>query len=150
MKEEETYPIVKKYIEDMKLIYEGICNKNKTYIHKATKQKIPVGAEVPVPTVFTAKVYIDHRGHNGNGYNLWIECKGSNCGLSKIEEGFIRTCHAVFYGGGDGLLCVPHDQIQMIKDHEDFFKTIAQKISASKNGRVGILDVETKESWFYN
>lgn len=148
MKEEETYPLVKRYILNKKLEYMGICNKNKKITSKFNGEQIPVGAEVPVPTIFKEKVYIDHRGHN-NGYNLWIECKGSNHGLSKILEGFIRVCYAVSNGAGDGLLCVPHDRIQMIQDNEQFFRDHAQKQSVSKNGRVGILDIQQGKEWFY-
>lgn len=83
----------------------------------------------------------------GTSYDrLWIENKGS-CGLSKLLEGFTRVCYAVFYGGGDGLLVLPHDMIRIVKENDAFFRQEALVVNGK--GRSGVLDIETKEYWFY-
>jgi hypothetical protein len=149
MKEFETYPIVKQYIEGKGLTYKGICNAKKKRADKFNGTIEPLGAEIPVPTGFKEKTYIDNMGEDlEQAYRLWVECKGDDAKLSKIIEGFGRIVYAVFYGGGDGLLAVPHGRIKIINDNKEYFERFAHSVVGK--GRVGILDVETGDSWFYN
>jgi len=65
---------------------------------------------------------------------MWVECKGDES-LSQLLEGFIRTEFAVFYGGGLGILAVPHEATQKLLKYSDFIKQAKEVIQ--------LLDVET-------
>lgn len=141
MKEEEVHPLSKQWLLDRGFdSYKGVCNKG---------QENGSG-DVPVPTVVKEKVKIDHMGEKRTDIawvRLWIEDKGSNANLSTLLEGFSRVCFAIFYGGGDALLSVPHDRIKVIEENEEFFKQLAN-VTVGK-GRAGILDVEKGKEQFY-
>ena len=146
MKEEQVHLLSKSFLLKKGYSYKGVCNENTTRENKYNGEDEPVGGDVPVPVISDiAIVKIDHQGEK-DGDRLWIEDKGS-CNTSTILEGFNRVCFAVWYGGGDGLLSVPSDRIQLVNDIEDFLIRNAQVTNGK--GRVGILDAETGEHWFY-
>lgn len=133
MREEEVHLLSKKWLEDNGYGYKGVCNEG-----------TGLGGHVPVPTVTeNEKVLIDNQGEkreNGEWIRLWIEDKGSNANLSTLLEGFIRVVYAVYYGGGDGLLSIPHDRMRVIEENQEFFYRFAN--AAVGKGRVGVLDIE--------
>lgn len=135
MQEREVSKCSKAWLEKQGYDYKGVCS----------------NGHVPVPTITkNEKVLIDGMGEkreNGEPLRLWIEDKGSNANLSTLLEGFSRICFAVFYGGGDGLLGIPHDRIRVVNENQEFFKRLAD-VTVGK-GRVGLLDVEKEKiNWF--
>jgi len=140
MKEEQVHLLSKAWLDKQGYIYKGVCNNGKEY----------GSGDVPVPTLSKEKVKIDHMGEKQTDIGwvrLWIEDKGS-CNLSTLLEGFSRVCYAVFNGGGEGLLGIPHDRVQVINDNEDFFDKLAL-VTVGK-GRVGFLDVEKQIVKYFN
>ena len=131
MKEEEVHLLSKAWLDKQEYSYKGVCNNGKEY----------GSGDVPVPTLFKEKIQIDHMGEKrtDDWVRLWIEDKGS-CNLSTLLEGFSRVCYAVYFGGGDGLLSVPHDRIRILAENQDFFRLIAH--TTVGKGRVGYLDAE--------
>ncbi|GAI27422.1 unnamed protein product [marine sediment metagenome] len=64
---------------------------------------------------------------------VWCECKGDQS-LSELLEGFIRLEFGVFYGGGHGILAVPHTATMRLLSHKKFL--------AQAKDVIQILDVE--------
>jgi len=138
--EEEVHPLSKLFLERKGFnSYKGVCMKKGEF----------GSGDVPVPTINANTVQIDHQGEkreNNQWVRLWIEDK-SSCKLSHILEGFSRICFAIYYGGGDGLLSLPHDSFQIAMNNEEFFELMAH-VTVGK-GRVGLLNIEkNKEVWF--
>ena len=77
--------------------------------------------------------YYAYREQEGEPKILWVECKGDQ-NLSELLEGFIRLEFAVYYGGGNGILALPHKAAERLLNYKDFLIQ-AQNILA-------ILDVE--------
>lgn len=86
-------------------------------------QGFQVRREVGVPGT-EREVILDHyayRDHDGEPEILWIECKGDQ-NLSELLEGFIRLELGVHYGGGSGMLAVPHEATQKLFNHKPFLQ----------------------------
>lgn len=150
MIEKEVHVLSKRWLESQGYQYKGVCNEGKTFENRYDGQVEKVGGHVPVPTVTeNEKVLIDNQGEkqeNGKWIRVWIEDKGSNANLSTLLEGFIRVVYAVYHGGGDGLLSVPHDRMRIIEENMDFIKQVAE-VTVGK-GRIGILDAEKNRQFF--
>ena len=58
-------------------------------------------------------------------------------------EGFIRTCYAIYHGGGNGYLAIPHSEFQKMIEQSDFLKDVSFSINGK--GVMGILDVEESQ-----
>jgi len=129
MTEDEVNLRVKEWLQNHSFTYKGILNKG-------------VG-QVPVPDG-NRHVLLDHQGFNDYTKELvWIEAKGSGAGFSQLLEGFIRTCYAIYHGGGNGYLAIPHSEFQKMIEQSDFLKDVS--VSINGKGVMGILDVEESQ-----
>lgn len=143
MTEDEVNVAVRRWLEANGWHYKGILR----------------NGQVPVP-IEGAKVLIDHQGEFISNQldsvgmcsahlssvapsRLWVEAKGSGHPLSEYLEGFIRIAFAIYYGGGDGLLAIPHKEFDDLREIEEFLVQIS-KVFKSK-GRLGLLDAEREE-----
>lgn len=152
--EDKIHLLSKKWIDMLGYTeYKGVCNKNKTYaiVYDKTNE-MPLGKDVPVPhEIFTNMIQIDHQAEkivNNQRERRWIEDKG-NIGMSKILEGFIRVCFAVYYGGGDGLLSLPSERYEMVIQETEFFSSLVSSLKSNKEiGKIGLLDSKkNKITW---
>jgi hypothetical protein len=85
-------------------------------------------------------VLLDHQGFKDKIPDLvWIEAKGEVV-LSELLEGFIRTVYAVYHGGGNGYLAVPHAEYEKMLEQKEFLKAVAEAVNGK--GLMGLLDAE--------
>jgi len=56
------------------------------------------------------------------------------------REGFIRTLYAVFEGGGQGYLTIPHKEFETLLERKEFLDAVSR--STNGKGSMGLLDIE--------
>lgn len=106
--------------------YKGILNAGK--------------GQVAVPDGYK-QVLIDHMGVNDKEqYHIWVEAKGSDVGLSRLLEGFLRVQYAVWYGAGKGYLAVPHKEYGILLEQKEFLEAVSNAVNGK--GLMGLLDIE--------
>lgn len=134
MTEDEVNISCKHWIESQKFKYKGVLNT------KPKTEYEPNGyGQVPVPDG-NRQVLLDHQGIKDSPIDLiWIEAKGSDVGMSQLLEGFTRMAYAVYHGGGKGLLAVPSNEFNQMKEQVGFLKAIG----VASERQLGLLDAET-------
>lgn len=163
MTEDEVNEKVKEWLENHSFRYKGILNtrdsnsnQRKPNHYEPSKYSTRHGTattkpiiskqrgygQVPVPLPDGSRsILIDHQGFKTTPISLiWIEAKGSGDNLSELLEGFIRLCAAIYYGGGNGYLAVPHTEYERLLEQRDFLKAVAESVNGK--GTMGLLDVE--------
>jgi hypothetical protein len=141
MLEDEVNLVCKKWLEANNYKYKGILNTRPN-----SKANVNGYGQVPIPDGYK-QVLIDHCGINDKERNLiWIEAKGSDVGMSQLLEGFIRMAYACYHGGGKGLLAIPHEEFNQMKEQEGFLKAIA--IASEK--QLGLFDTEKDNIYYMN
>ncbi len=134
MTEDEVNLKVKEWLLSRSFRYKGILKKGL--------------GQVPVPDGIGRSVLIDHQGLKTKPIDLlWIEAKGSGRNFSELLEGFIRAVYAIYYGGGNGYLAVPHKEYTILLGRKDFLKAIAESVNGK--GTMGLLDVERGEELLF-
>jgi len=125
--EDEVNLKVKEWLENHSFRYKGILNKGK--------------GQVPVPDT-ERQVLIDHMGISDKypPSQVWVEAKGSDVNFSQLLEGFIRLCYAVYWGGGNGYLAIPHKEYLRLLGQKGFLKSVVDSVDSI--GKVGLLDIE--------
>lgn len=98
--------------------------------------------QVPVPLPDGSRsILIDHQGFRDDIPDLlWVEAKGGGDNLSELLEGFIRLCVAIYWGGGNGFLAVPHAEYERLLEQKDFLRAVAH--SVNDKGQMGLIDIE--------
>jgi len=126
MTEDEVNILCREWLISKGYKYKGILNKGL--------------GQVPVPDG-TRQVLIDHCGIRDNPIDLvWIEAKGSDLNLSELLEGFIRVNYAVFEGGGNGYLAIPHKEYERLLEHKEFLEAVVHSVNGK--GQMGLLNIE--------
>ena len=126
MTEDEVNLRVKRWLIDHRFRYKGILNKGL--------------GQVPVPDN-NRQVLLDHQGIKTKPPDLlWVEAKGSDVNFSQLLEGYIRTVYAIYHGGGNGFLAVPHNEYLRLLDQKEFLEAIAHSVNGK--GTMGLLDAE--------
>jgi len=129
MTENEVNIKVKHWLVAQGFHYKGILNVGK--------------GQVPAPDE-NRQVLIDHQGVKDNPIDLiWVEAKGSGCGMSTLLQGFIRTVYAIWNGGGNGFLAIPNEEFLIMKKQAEFLERVSQSVNGK--GQMGVLNVETNE-----
>lgn len=138
MTEDEVNICCKDWLIDKGYKYKGILNARKDRGKDCTKGN--GFGQVPVPDG-NRSVLVDHQGFRNDIPDLvWIEAKGSDINFSELLEGFVRTVYAVYHGGGNGYLAVPHAEYEKMLEQREFLKAVAESVNGK--GLMGLLDAE--------
>jgi hypothetical protein len=128
MTEDEVNIRCREWLERQGYRYKGILNQGYGQV------AIPDGSG-------QRAVLLDHQGFSDRTKELvWIEAKGSSVNFSELLEGFVRTVYAIYHGGGNGYLAVPHAEYQRLLEQRDFLRAVAESVNGK--GVMGLLDVE--------
>jgi len=159
MTEDEVNLKVKEWLQNHSFHYKGILNtrngksinssknqpsemesKLQKTNHSYSKLQKTGWGQVPIPDG-GRQVLLDHQGIKDNPIDLvWIEAKGSDVNFSELLEGFIRTIYAIYHGGGNGYLAIPHAEYLRLLEQKEFLKAVAESVNGK--GTMGLLDVE--------
>jgi hypothetical protein len=138
MTEGQVNEAVRVWLEHQGYSYKGVLNS------KPTGKADPNGyGQVPVPDgSIPPAVLIDHQGVKDREHEIiWVEAKGENCGMSDLLQGFVRVAYACYHGAGSGLLAAPTGQARRMMGQRAFL----ERVAASCERRLGVLDAEEKE-----
>jgi hypothetical protein len=144
MTEDEVNLKVKEWLKSHSFRYKGVCKtKGKSINNNQAKHRGFGQVAVPDGIGNGRSVLLDHQGFSDQTKELfWIEAKGSGVNFSELLEGFVRTVYAIYHGGGNGYLAVPHAEYQRLLEQRDFLRAVAESVNGK--GQMGLLDVENE------